>query len=115
MANFPRPVALLGDDGDGSGEKCRGVTLPLTRSEREDVVQRTKSGRFQKFNIVKNVEDNREQKQRFLVLQELLTSEQDYVRDLGYIVQGFLQPLRSIGVCGQEVPLIFGNIELLYR
>lgn len=28
--------------------------------------------------------------------------------------QGFLQPLRNVGACSQDIPVIFGNIELLY-
>ena len=58
-----------------------GTSARLVR--KETILERSVSGTFKKFNTAEGkVEDT-----RLLVLQELITSEQDYVKDLAYIVQ----------------------------
>ncbi|XP_035225053.1 rho guanine nucleotide exchange factor 25-like isoform X2 [Stegodyphus dumicola] len=58
---------------------------------------------------------------RKFVLQELVNTEKDYVRDLGYLVEGYLKLMRN-----EEIPvpedlkngkdkIVFGNIEAIYE
>lgn len=58
---------------------------------------------------------------RKYVIQELVETERDYVRDLGYVVDGYLEIIRKEEI---NVPenlrngkdkIIFGNIEAIYE
>lgn len=70
MTNLPQPPPSIADKA-------------LTKEARAPV-ERSLSGTFQKFNI--QTDRNEEEKQRLYVLQELITSEQDFVKDVAYVV-----------------------------
>ena len=56
-------------------------------SEKDQVtIERSASGTFKKFNLLKQ-ENESDTSKRLLVLQEIIISEQDYVKDLSIIVQ----------------------------
>lgn len=57
---------------------------PSQRLSRVATIERSVSGSFKKFNIDPTLKQSN---QRLFVLQEIITSEQDYVKDLAYIVQ----------------------------
>ena len=58
---------------------------PASAERKKALIERTTSGRFSKFYV--QPEEKTNGKKRLLVLQELIISEQDYVRDLAIIVQ----------------------------
>lgn len=63
---------------------------------------------------------------REYVMRELVETERDYVRDLSYVVDGYMAVMRDPESFGFDVPvpedlksgkdkIIFGNIELIYE
>lgn len=71
-----------------------------------------------------NEESEREKAliKRKFVLEELVNTERDYVRDLGLVVDGYLELLRSESeftvpedLKNGKDKIIFGNIEAIYE
>ncbi|GIX93710.1 triple functional domain protein [Caerostris darwini] len=74
-------------------------------------------------DLIPSVDEEREKaltKRRF-VLQELVDTERDYVRDLGLLIEGYLNLIRN-----EEIPvpedlkngkdkIVFGNVEAIYE
>lgn len=60
-------------------------------------------------------------RKRAYVLQELVETERDYVRDLGEVVEGYLKVMRSDDIPmpedlrGGRDKIIFGNLEAIYE
>jgi len=58
----------------------------------------------------------RKRKKRVHVLQEIVVTERDYVRDLRFICTQYLKPIRSFGILAEEdISAIFRNIDTLYE
>ncbi|NWX70823.1 KALRN protein, partial [Alca torda] len=56
-------------------------------------------------------------KRRHYVLQELVETERDYVRDLGYVVEGYMALMKEDGVPDDmkgKDKIVFGNIHQIY-
>ncbi|XP_066546525.1 triple functional domain protein isoform X7 [Amia ocellicauda] len=56
-------------------------------------------------------------KRRHYVLQELVDTERDYVRDLGYVVEGYMNKMKEDGVPDDmkgKDKIVFGNIHQIY-
>uniref|UniRef100_M3ZSB7 non-specific serine/threonine protein kinase n=1 Tax=Xiphophorus maculatus TaxID=8083 RepID=M3ZSB7_XIPMA len=60
---------------------------------------------------------NHKQKNKWFVLNELIQTEKDYVKDLGIVVEGFMKRIEEKGVPedmkGKE-KIVFGNIHRIY-
>lgn len=55
-------------------------------------IEKSNSGTFKKFNFIQQANENENLKpKRLMVLQEIIISEQDYVKDLGLIIQVFFE------------------------
>ena len=90
------------DKGDNSGndEVCDETDTSLTEeSEREKALLKRK-----------------------FVLQELVTTERDYVRDLGLVVDGYIELMRNeteisvpTDLKNGKDKIVFGNIEAIYE
>lgn len=74
LSQLPAPPPPLSDDEIEQFEMKHRATI-----------ERSQSGSFKKFNLAPNSKIN--ENQRLMVLQEMITSEQDYVKDVAYIVQ----------------------------
>jgi hypothetical protein len=58
----------------------------------------------------------RKRKKRVHVLQEIVVTERDYVRDLRFICTQYLKPIRSFGILPEEdISAIFRNVDTLYE
>jgi len=80
-------------------------------------IEKTDSGAFKKFVLQNPNADTQgeiDTNKRLMVVEEMLLSEIDYVHDLAHTVQGFLVPLRNVLTQSQDIPVIFGNIELIH-
>lgn len=80
----PPPIAFYEEQGD---------------VKRKTTIERSISGSFKKFNIITpNTKLKKNENQRLMVLQEIITSEQDYVKDVAFLVQVNKQKKQNIHV-----------------
>nr|XP_033785737.1 triple functional domain protein isoform X2 [Geotrypetes seraphini] len=103
MALEDRPSSLLVDQGDSSSPSFNpSDTSLLSSSSPIDEMEERKSSSL---------------KRRHYVLQELVETERDYVRDLGCVVEGYLALMKEDGVPDDmkgKDKIVFGNIHQIY-
>ncbi|KAM9308253.1 triple functional domain protein [Gastrophryne carolinensis] len=103
MALEDRPSFLQVDQGDSSSPSFNpSDTSLLSSSSPVDEIDEKKSSFL---------------KQRHYVLQELVETERDYVRDLGYIVEGYMALMKEDGVPDDmkgKDKIVFGNIHQIH-
>ncbi|KAF6127930.1 trio Rho guanine nucleotide exchange factor [Phyllostomus discolor] len=98
-----RPSSLLVDQGDSSSPSFNPSDNSLLSSSSPiDEMEERKSSSL---------------KRRHYVLQELVETERDYVRDLGYVVEGYMALMKEDGVPDDmkgKDKIVFGNIHQIY-
>ncbi|PNI42218.1 TRIO isoform 4 [Pan troglodytes] len=103
MALEDRPSSLLVDQGDSSSPSFNPSDNSLLSSSSPiDEMEERKSSSL---------------KRRHYVLQELVETERDYVRDLGYVVEGYMALMKEDGVPDDmkgKDKIVFGNIHQIY-
>ncbi|CAH2283569.1 triple functional domain isoform X1 [Pelobates cultripes] len=103
MALEDRPSSLQVDQGDSSSPSFNpSDTSLLSSSSPIDEMEEKKSSSL---------------KRRHYVLQELVETERDYVRDLGYVVEGYMALMKEDGVPDDmkgKDKIVFGNIHQIY-
>ncbi|KAL8182720.1 UNVERIFIED_CONTAM: hypothetical protein K2H54_062402 [Gekko kuhli] len=103
MALEDRPSSLMVDPGDSSSPSFNpSDTSLLSSSSPIDEMEERKSSSL---------------KRRHYVLQELVETERDYVRDLGYVVEGYMTLMKEDGVPDDmkgKDKIVFGNIHQIY-
>ncbi|MEE6509711.1 hypothetical protein FKM82_027424 [Ascaphus truei] len=103
MALEDRPSSLQVDQGDSSSPSFNpSDTSLLSSSSPIDEMEEKKSSSL---------------KRRHYVLQELVETERDYVRDLGYVVEGYVALMKEDGVPDDmkgKDKIVFGNIHQIY-
>ncbi|XP_041422127.1 triple functional domain protein isoform X2 [Xenopus laevis] len=104
MALEDRPSSLQVDQGDSSSPSFNpSDTSLLSSSSPIDEMEEKKSSSL---------------KRRHYVLQELVETERDYVRDLGYVVEGYMALMKEDGVPDDmkgKDKIVFGNIHQIYE
>lgn len=103
MALEDRPSFLQVDQGDSSSPSFNpSDTSLLSSSSPIDEIEEKKSSFL---------------KRRHYVLQELVDTERDYVRDLSYVVEGYMALMKEDGVPDDmkgKDKIVFGNIHQIY-
>ncbi|XP_064409238.1 triple functional domain protein isoform X3 [Latimeria chalumnae] len=103
MALEDRPSSLSVDQGDSSSPSFNPSDNSLLSSSSPiDEMEERKSSSL---------------KRRHYVLQELVETERDYVRDLGYVVEGYIAVMKEDGVPDDmkgKDKIVFGNIHQIY-
>ncbi|KAJ1070286.1 hypothetical protein K5549_006834 [Capra hircus] len=103
MALEDRPSSLLVDQGDSSSPSFNPSDNSLLSSSSPiDEMEERKSSSL---------------KRRHYVLQELVETERDYVRDLGCVVEGYMALMKEDGVPDDmkgKDKIVFGNIHQIY-
>ncbi|XP_058878264.1 triple functional domain protein isoform X9 [Acipenser ruthenus] len=103
MALEDRPSSLSVEQGDSSSPSFNPSDNSLMSSSSPiDEMEERKSSFF---------------KRRHYVLQELVETERDYVRDLGYLVEGYMNKMKEDGVPDDmkgKDKIVFGNIHQIY-
>uniref|UniRef100_A0A803TF97 Trio Rho guanine nucleotide exchange factor n=1 Tax=Anolis carolinensis TaxID=28377 RepID=A0A803TF97_ANOCA len=103
MALEDRPSSLMVDQGDSSSPSFNpSDNSLLSSSSPMDEMEERKSSSL---------------KRRHYVLQELVETERDYVRDLGYVVEGYMALMKEDGVPDDmkgKDKIVFGNIHQIY-
>ncbi|KAM5157235.1 triple functional domain protein isoform 1-T1 [Mantella aurantiaca] len=103
MALEDRPSFLQVDQGDSSSPSFNpSDTSLLSSSSPIDEIEEKKSSFL---------------KRRHYVLQELVDTERDYVRDLSYVVEGYMAHMKEDGVPDDmkgKDKTVFGNIHQIY-
>uniref|UniRef100_A0A8D2IXK3 non-specific serine/threonine protein kinase n=1 Tax=Varanus komodoensis TaxID=61221 RepID=A0A8D2IXK3_VARKO len=103
MALEDRPSSLMVDQGDSSSPSFNPSDNSLLSSSSPiDEMEERKSSSL---------------KRRHYVLQELVETERDYVRDLGYVVEGYMALMKEDGVPDDmkgKDKIVFGNIHQIY-
>ncbi|XP_013917882.1 PREDICTED: triple functional domain protein-like [Thamnophis sirtalis] len=103
MALEDRPSSLMVDQGDSSSPSFNPSDNSLLSSSSPiDEMEERKSSSL---------------KRRQYVLQELVETERDYVRDLGYVVEGYMALMKEDGVPDDmkgKDKIVFGNIHQIY-
>ncbi|XP_063778783.1 triple functional domain protein isoform X1 [Pseudophryne corroboree] len=103
MALEDRPSFLQVDQGDSSSPSFNpSDTSLLSSASPIDEMEEKKSSSL---------------KRRHYVLQELVDTERDYVRDLGYVIEGYMALMKEDGVPDDmkgKDKIIFGNIHQIY-
>ncbi|XP_064362932.1 triple functional domain protein isoform X1 [Dromaius novaehollandiae] len=103
MSLEDRPSSLLVDQGDSSSPSFNPSDNSLLSSSSPiDEMEERKSSSL---------------KRRHYVLQELVETERDYVRDLGYVVEGYMALMKEDGVPDDmkgKDKIVFGNIHQIY-
>uniref|UniRef100_A0A8C8SY33 Trio Rho guanine nucleotide exchange factor n=1 Tax=Pelusios castaneus TaxID=367368 RepID=A0A8C8SY33_9SAUR len=103
MALEDRPSSLLVDQGDSSSPSFNPSDNSLLSSSSPiDEMEERKSSSL---------------KRRHYVLQELVETERDYVRDLGDVVEGYMALMKEDGVPDDmkgKDKIVFGNIHQIY-
>ncbi|EGV96924.1 Triple functional domain protein [Cricetulus griseus] len=103
MALEDRPSSLLVDQGDSSSPSFNpSDNSLLSSSSPMDEMEERKSSSL---------------KRRHYVLQELVETERDYVRDLGCVVEGYMALMKEDGVPDDmkgKDKIVFGNIHQIY-
>ncbi|XP_026529208.1 triple functional domain protein [Notechis scutatus] len=103
MALEDRPSSLMVDQGDSSSPSFNPSDNSLLSSSSPiDEMEERKSSSL---------------KRRQYVLQELVETERDYVRDLGYVVEGYMALMEEDGVPDDmkgKDKIVFGNIHQIY-
>jgi len=98
-----RPSSLLVDQGDSSSPSFNPSDNSLLSSSSPiDEMEERKSSSL---------------KRRHYVLQELVETERDYVRDLGCVVEGYMALMKEDGVPDDmkgKDKIVFGNIHQIY-
>uniref|UniRef100_A0A8C8ZUD1 Trio Rho guanine nucleotide exchange factor n=1 Tax=Prolemur simus TaxID=1328070 RepID=A0A8C8ZUD1_PROSS len=96
-------ISLLVDQGDSSSPSFNPSDNSLLSSSSPiDEMEERKSSSL---------------KRRHYVLQELVETERDYVRDLGYVVEGYMALMKEDGVPDDmkgKDKIVFGNIHQIY-
>ncbi|XP_012819809.1 triple functional domain protein isoform X3 [Xenopus tropicalis] len=104
MALEDRPSSLQVDQGDSSSPSFNpSDTSLLSSSSPIDEMEEKKSSSL---------------KRRHYVLQELVETERDYVRDLGYVVEGYMALMKEDGVPDDmkgKDKIVFGNLHQIYE
>ncbi|XP_054722102.1 triple functional domain protein-like isoform X2 [Uloborus diversus] len=122
----PEDVGCATEDDinlDSSGLEA-GISLPgksvSDASEDESQSKELSEQSFETLTSLKEEHDKALSKRKY-VLQELVETERDYVRDLGLVVDGYIKLMRS-----EDIPvpddlkdgkdkIVFGNIEAIYE
>ncbi|XP_072009144.1 triple functional domain protein isoform X3 [Engystomops pustulosus] len=103
MALEDRPSFLQVDQGDSSSPSFNpSDTSLLSSASPIEEMEEKKSSSL---------------KRRHYVLQELFDTERDYVKDLGYVVEGYMALMKEDGVPDDmkgKDKIIFGNIHQIY-
>ncbi|KAG8189360.1 hypothetical protein JTE90_021863 [Oedothorax gibbosus] len=112
---------------ESSAQGSDDVLLPdeiVTESEElDESIAKEGSPCSEVIDSLPSIEEEREKaltKRRF-VLQELVDTERDYVRDLGCLVEGYLHIMRNDEILVPEDlkngkdKIVFGNIEAIYE
>ncbi|XP_077209455.1 triple functional domain protein isoform X2 [Paroedura picta] len=103
MALEDRPSSLMVDQGDSSSPSFNPSDNSLLSSSSPiDEMEERKSSSL---------------KRRHYVLQELVETERDYVRDLGSVVEGYMTLMKEDGVPDDmkgKDKIVFGNIHQIY-
>ncbi|XP_048363557.1 triple functional domain protein isoform X4 [Sphaerodactylus townsendi] len=103
MALEDRPSSLIVDQGDSSSPSFNPSDNSLLSSSSPiDEMEERKSSSL---------------KRRHYVLQELVETERDYVRDLGCVVEGYVALMKEDGVPDDmkgKDKIVFGNIHQIY-
>ncbi|EDL82631.1 triple functional domain (PTPRF interacting) [Rattus norvegicus] len=103
MALEDRPSSLLVDQGDSSSPSFNPSDNSLLSSSSPiDEMEERKCSSL---------------KRRHYVLQELVETERDYVRDLGCVVEGYMALMKEDGVPDDmkgKDKIVFGNIHQIY-
>ncbi|XP_060047910.1 triple functional domain protein [Erinaceus europaeus] len=103
MALEDRPSSLLVDQADSSSPSFNpSDNSLLSSSSPMDEMEERKSSSL---------------KRRHYVLQELVETERDYVRDLGCVVEGYMALMKEDGVPDDmkgKDKIVFGNIHQIY-
>lgn len=111
-------------DGQLESDAVPGASPLETSEEPEDSLSQEGSPFLEGANDVLPSQEEEHDKaltKRRFVLQELVDTERDYVRDLGFLVEGYLNLMRN-----DEIPvpedlkngkdkIVFGNVEAIYE
>ncbi|XP_075683008.1 triple functional domain protein isoform X2 [Rhinoderma darwinii] len=124
MALEDRPSFLQVDLGDSSSPSFNpsDTSLLSSASPIEEMEEKKSSSlkRRQRHSELKTLDKDKEwqfSKKQNYVLQELVDTERDYVRDLGYVVEGYMALMKEDGVPDDmkgKDKIIFGNIHQIY-
>ncbi|XP_069075741.1 triple functional domain protein isoform X2 [Pleurodeles waltl] len=103
MALEDRPSTLLVDQGDSSSPSFNPSDTSLLSSS----------------SPIDEMEERRLSciKRRLYVLQELVETEQDYIRNLGFVVEGYMALMKEDGVPDDmkgKDKIVFGNLHQIY-
>ncbi|RWS15945.1 triple functional domain protein-like protein, partial [Dinothrombium tinctorium] len=101
--------------------KSSNKEIEKSDSISEEFENRLSVGSSSPNEEVKDLDEERQKAllKRQYVLQELVDTERDYVRDLGLVVEGYMEAMRK-----EEIPeglrngkdkIVFGNIEAIYE
>uniref|UniRef100_A0A3Q2FDI3 Kalirin RhoGEF kinase b n=1 Tax=Cyprinodon variegatus TaxID=28743 RepID=A0A3Q2FDI3_CYPVA len=108
---LPPPMEIMKDPSaseDKTVEPYPGFTPPSPTTEQHTPVQARNSELDQKAKAMRH---------RTFVLNELIQTEKDYVKDLGTVVEGFMKTIEEKGVPddmkGKE-KIVFGNIHRIH-
>ncbi|XP_028673796.1 triple functional domain protein isoform X1 [Erpetoichthys calabaricus] len=103
MALEDRPNSLSVEQGDSSSPSFNPSDNSLLSSSSPiDEMEERKSSFF---------------KRRHYVLQEFVDTEREYIRDLGYVVEGYMNKMKEDGVPDDmkgKDKIVFGNIHQIY-
>ncbi|XP_024142533.1 kalirin isoform X2 [Oryzias melastigma] len=108
---LPPPMEIIKDPSaqdDKTGEPGAFPGFPLTPPEQTTPVQPRNPELEQKAKAMRG---------RMFVLNELVQTEKDYVKDLGTVVEGFMKRIEEKGVPDDmkgKDKIVFGNIHQIY-
>lgn len=106
--NFFRRGSFLGSSNSSSSDS------KVTPSLAQNIATPVSAKLSTCVSAVANV-DFSQLSAREKILNEIVNTENDYVNDLGVIIEVFLKPIREYGgVSAAEVQQVFSNIEVIY-